>query len=66
MIGKFHLLKPALAVVLLFVGGKMLLIDVYKIPIGASLGVVAGLIALGVVGSLLIPPKQRPAPAATS
>ena len=61
VIGKFHLLKPALAAVLLFVGGKMLLIDVVKLPIALSLGVVAGLIALGVVASLVIPPR---APAA--
>jgi tellurite resistance protein TerC len=66
VIGRFHLLKPALAGVLLFVGGKMLLLDVYKIPIGASLGVVAGLIALGVIGSLLIPAKPREAPTGAS
>jgi tellurite resistance protein TerC len=55
VLGRFHLLKPALAAVLAFVGAKMLLLDVVEIPIGASLGVVAGLIALGVVGSLLFP-----------
>ncbi len=66
VIGKFHLLKPALAAVLLFVGSKMLLLDIYKISIGISLGVVAGLIALGVVGSLLIPAKPPSAPAPTS
>jgi tellurite resistance protein TerC len=64
VIGRFHLLKPALAMVLLFVGSKMLLLDVVKIPIGISLGVVAALIALGVVGSLLIPPRSKPALAA--
>jgi tellurite resistance protein TerC len=57
VIGSFHLLKPSLALVLAFVGGKMLLADAYKIPIGASLGVVAGLIALGIVGSLLFPKR---------
>jgi len=64
VIGKFHLLKPALATVLAFVGTKMLLIDVYAVPIGASLGVVATLIVLGVVSSLLYPkPAAQPAPA---
>jgi tellurite resistance protein TerC len=58
VIGRFHLLKPALASVLLFVGAKMLLIDVVKIPIGLSLGAVAGLIAIGVVASLLLPRPQ--------
>jgi tellurite resistance protein TerC len=55
VIGRFHLLKPALALVLAFVGGKMLIADLYKVPIGASLGVVATLIAIGVAGSLLMP-----------
>jgi tellurite resistance protein TerC len=55
VIGKFHLLKPALALVLGFVGAKMLAADVYEVPISASLAVVASLIALGVVGSLLLP-----------
>ena len=57
VIGRFHLLKPALAVVLLFVGAKMLLIDFVKLPIAVSLGVVAALIATGVVASLAIPPR---------
>jgi len=61
VIGNFHLLKPALASVLAFVGTKMLLLDVYKIPIGVSLGVVAALIAIGIVGSLLFPKREEPA-----
>jgi tellurite resistance protein TerC len=39
--------------VLVFVGVKMLLLDVYKIPIGVSLTVIAGLIAASVLASLL-------------
>jgi tellurite resistance protein TerC len=61
VIGKFHLLKPALAGVLAFVGTKMLIVDFYKIPIGASLGVIAVLIAIGVAGSLLFPKADQPA-----
>jgi tellurite resistance protein TerC len=61
VIGRFHLLKPALAAVLLFVGGKMLLIDFVKLPVAISLGVVAGLIAAGVVASLWIPPRGQAA-----
>ncbi len=54
----FHLLHYALAGVLVFIGGKMLLLDTaWKVPIGVSLAVVAGLIALGVVLSLLIKAK---------
>jgi tellurite resistance protein TerC len=57
VLGRFWLLKPALAVVLAFVGAKMLLLDVVKIPIGISLGVVALVIAAGVAGSLLFSPR---------
>jgi tellurite resistance protein TerC len=60
VIGKFHLLKPALAGVLAFVGTKMLVVDFYKVPITASLGVIAVLIAIGIAGSLLFPKPAQP------
>lgn len=47
---RFAYIKYGLALVLVFIGTKMMLIDVYKIPIGISLGVVAALIG----GSVLI------------
>jgi tellurite resistance protein TerC len=50
---KFEYLKVGLALVLTFVGTKMLLTEIYKIPIGASLGVVAALIAGSIVVSML-------------
>jgi tellurite resistance protein TerC len=53
MAGRFHLLKYGLALVLVFVGMKMLLVDVYKIPIGIALGLVAAIIAASVAASLL-------------
>jgi hypothetical protein len=34
----------------------MLLVDIYKIPIGASLGVVVGILALSIVASLAVRP----------
>ncbi len=43
---KFHLLNYGLAVILVFIGTKMCLIDIYKIPVLASLGVVVGVLAL--------------------
>jgi tellurite resistance protein TerC len=55
IIHKFHYLKLGLSVILLFVGAKMLLIDVYKIPIGVSLGVVALILLASVVASLIFP-----------
>ena len=42
---KFHLLNYGLAVILVFIGTKMCLIDIYKIPVGVSLGVVVGILA---------------------
>jgi tellurite resistance protein TerC len=62
VIGRFVYLKVGLSVVLVFVGAKMLLLDVFKVPIGASLAVIAGILATSVVASLLVP--RRPAPPA--
>jgi tellurite resistance protein TerC len=53
MAQRFHLLKYGLAAILIFIGCKMLLLDVYKIPVGVALGVVGLLLALAVVASLL-------------
>ena len=58
MADRFHLLPYGLAAVLMFIGAKMLLIDLYKIPIGLSLGVVAAIIGATVGLSLLRPPAQ--------
>ena len=55
VIEKFHYLKLGLSVVLVFVGAKMLLTDIYHIPIGLSLGVIAGVLLISVVASLLKP-----------
>jgi tellurite resistance protein TerC len=44
MAEKFHLLAYGLALVLIFIGVKMLIVDFYKIPVALSLGVVAALI----------------------
>jgi len=46
-------LKPGLAAVLVFVGAKMLLIDLYKIPALASLAVIVGILTVAVVASML-------------
>ena len=52
IVHRFVYLKPALALVLVFVGGKMLLIDVLKVPTTVSLGVIATLIGGAVFLSL--------------
>ncbi len=58
MLGKFRYLKPALVLILVFVGLKMLLVhSAFKIEPAVSLGVVLGLLGAGVAASLLIPVK---------
>src|SRR5690606_6614841 len=54
---RFHLLSYGLAVVLVFIGTKMLLIDVYKIPIAWSLGFTVTVLALTMLLSLWIPAR---------
>ncbi len=56
--GRFHLLKYGLALVLVFVGTKMLIADFYKVPIGLALGVV-GLIIVSSVGASLWATRKR-------
>ena len=56
---RFSLLKYGLALVLMFIGAKMLLIDLCKIPVGWSLGVVAVLIGASIWLSLRIPAPAR-------
>ena len=52
MAERFHLLKYGLAVVLIFVGGKMLLAPWFHLPVQWSLGIVGSIILLSVVLSL--------------
>ena len=56
---RFHLLSYGLAIVLVFIGTKMLLIDVYKIPVAISLGVTVVVLAVTMILSLKIPPKGK-------
>ncbi|MBS1218185.1 MAG: rane protein [Proteobacteria bacterium] len=55
---RFHLLKYGLALVLVFVGTKMLIVDFYKIPVGLSLGIVGLIIATFMLASLWVTRKQ--------
>ena len=48
---RFHLLNYGLAVILVFIGSKMLLIDVFKIPVAVSLGVVLSILAITMIWS---------------
>ncbi len=59
---QFHYLKVGLGAVLAFVGIKMLISELYHIPILLSLGVVAGVIGCAVVFSILRPPPKPQLP----
>jgi tellurite resistance protein TerC len=56
---RFHLLSYGLAIVLVGIGAKMLLVDVYKVPVAWSLGFTATVLALTMALSLRIPPSGR-------
>lgn len=74
---RFHLLSYGLALVLAFIGVKMMIVDLYKIPVIWSLSVTATILTLTMLLSLYIPPrgkgggaypfppKQSPTPEAT-
>lgn len=59
MADRFSLLKYGLALVLIFIGTKMLLIDLFKIPVLFSLGFVAAIIATSIVLSLRKDARER-------
>jgi len=56
---RFHLLSYGLAIVLVFIGAKMLLIDLVKIPVALSLGVTAAVLAATMLLSLRIPASGK-------
>lgn len=61
MVDRFHLLSYGLAGVLIFIGIKMLIADLWHIPVAAALGVVALAIGGSMVASLIWPArKDRP------
>jgi tellurite resistance protein TerC len=59
MAQRFHLLKYGLAAILVFIGVKMLLLDIYKMPTGMALGVVGLILAVSVVASLMTSKPAR-------
>jgi tellurite resistance protein TerC len=65
---RFHYLKVGLSVVLVFVGVKMLAVDLYKVPTGASLGVIALVLGSATAASWFWPraSEQREGHAAAS
>ncbi len=58
MADRFHLLKYGLALILVFVGVKMLVVSFYKVPIGIALGVVGVILVSSILASLLATRKR--------
>ncbi len=58
MMRTFHLLHYGLAVILTFIGVKMITSEFFKMPIVIALGVVVGVLAISVAASLLFPSKS--------
>jgi tellurite resistance protein TerC len=61
VVHRFRYLKVGLALVLVFVGVKMAIVDIFKIPVGVSLAVV-GLLLIGAVLSSLVADGRRRKP----
>ncbi len=55
---KFHYLKIGLSLILIFIGFKMLIIDLYKIPIVFSLSIIAIILVASIIYSLAKPLKK--------
>ncbi|MHB0936258.1 MAG: TerC family protein [Armatimonadota bacterium] len=64
MMNRFQFLHYGLAVILVFVGGKMLLSNKIHLPIQVALGVVLGTLALSIIVSLVVSARQKPEAAA--
>src|ERR671931_226054 len=54
----FHYLHYGLSAILVFVGAKMLLADVYKLPVGVALGIIAGILLIAVLASVMRPHQR--------
>jgi tellurite resistance protein TerC len=55
----FRFLNIGLAIILVFIGVKMLLADIYPMSITLALGLVAGILALSIIASVVWPGDQR-------
>ena len=60
IIDSFRYLSKGLAIVLMFIGVKMLIIDWVHVPVGVSLAVVLGIVAISIALSLWVRAKEAP------
>lgn len=58
VMGQFRFLKLGLSGILVFIGVKMLVMDIYHIPITLSLSVIAGVLTLSILASIFIPTNE--------
>ncbi len=58
-VDRFRYLKPGLAALLLFAGVKILIADVYKIPIPMSLAIIVGILSAAILASVLADGRER-------
>lgn len=59
MMETFHYLHYGLAIVLAFIGAKMLVADYYRIPTVWALGIVGGILLVSIVASVVHPAEER-------
>jgi tellurite resistance protein TerC len=62
LISKLRFLKVGVALILAFIGVKILIKGFYEIPVAVSLGVLASVLAISALASILIPPPPEPEP----
>lgn len=58
-IERFRYLKPGLAAVLIFVGGKMLILPIYKVPSGVSLLVIIAILVTSAFSSWYVSNREK-------
>lgn len=61
LLSLFRYLHYGLSIILVFIGGKMLLHGIYKVPIALSLGIILGVILLSIVLSIFMPVDEMKA-----
>ena len=61
LIEMFHLLHYGLAIILMFIGLKMLAANYFEIPTAYALGVIVAVLTGSVILSLMIPPRENTA-----
>ena len=59
VIEQFRYLKLGLAFVLVFVGGKMVLADLYEVPVAISLAIIGAILLIAASASLIANRRER-------